>query len=70
VDYSAVAAEIERIAVEGRFQLLETLATHVAERLLVPPVTAVNVEIQKPAALPATSKTGVSIRRQKTEDLP
>ena len=70
VDYSAVAVEIERIAIEGRFQLLETLATHIADSLMVPPVTAVSVEIQKPAALPTTRKVGVSIHRPRTDGLP
>ena len=65
LDYVAVADTVERIATEGRFQLVETLAERIADALLMPPVSGVGVDVQKPSALPATREVGVRIRRER-----
>jgi dihydroneopterin aldolase len=62
VDYSAVAAAITAVVQEGKFQLIETAATHVAARILADfPVTWVRVEVAKSIATdgPVGSYTAV-----------
>lgn len=51
VDYSAVAATVTRVVQDGKFQLIETAAEQVAERVLADyPVGWVRVEVAKPIA--------------------
>jgi dihydroneopterin aldolase len=51
VDYSAVAAAVTRVIQDGKFQLIETAAERVAERILAAfPVGWVRVEVAKPIA--------------------
>ena len=51
LDYSAVAQTITAVLREGKFQLIETAAERVAERLLADhPVTWLRLEIRKPIA--------------------
>jgi 7,8-dihydroneopterin aldolase/epimerase/oxygenase len=51
VDYSAVAATVTRVVQDGEFQLIETAAERVAERVLADyPVGWVRVEVAKPIA--------------------
>jgi dihydroneopterin aldolase len=49
VDYSAVAATVTRVVQQGKFQLIETAAVRVAERILADyPVGWARVEVAKP----------------------
>jgi len=51
LDYSAVATTIAAVVREGRFQLIETAAERVADRLLADfPVTWLRLELRKPIA--------------------
>lgn len=66
VDYDACSQGIERIAVEGQFQLIETLAEQVAAWLLATtPITAATVRVRKPQALNKAVWAGVEIHRQR-----
>ena len=57
VDYSAVAAMVATVVREGKFQLIETATSRVAERILASfPVGWVRVEVAKPIA--AAAETG------------
>jgi dihydroneopterin aldolase len=54
VDYSAVAATVATVVREGKFQLIETATSRVAERILTSfPVGWVRVEVAKPIAVAA-----------------
>ena len=49
LDYSAVASTIAAVVRDGKFQLIETAAERVAERLLADfPVTWLRLELRKP----------------------
>ena len=49
IDYSAVAQAVKSVVIEGRFQLIETAAERVAQRLLDEFLLAwVRVEVVKP----------------------
>ena len=49
LDYSAVASTIAAVVREGKFQLIETAADRVAERLLTDfPVTWLRLQLRKP----------------------
>jgi dihydroneopterin aldolase len=51
VDYSAVAQAVKTVVTEGRFQLIETAAERVAERLIADfGLDWVRVEVVKPIA--------------------
>jgi 7,8-dihydroneopterin aldolase/epimerase/oxygenase len=51
LDYSEVAQTISSVAREGRFQLIETVAERVAERLLADhPIGWLRLEVHKPIA--------------------
>ena len=51
LDYSAVAEVIAAVVREGKFQLIETAADRVAERLLGSfPITRLRLELRKPIA--------------------
>jgi len=66
VDYDAASQGIERIAVEGQFQLIETLAERVAAWLLeTTPIAAVTVRVKKPQALNQAAWAGVEIHRRR-----
>jgi len=68
VDYDAASQGIERIAVEGQFQLIETLAERVASWLLeTTPIDAVTVRVRKPQALNKAAWAGVEIHRRRGE---
>jgi dihydroneopterin aldolase len=57
VDYSAVAASVTAVVREGKFQLIETAVSRVADRVLAAfPVGWVRVEVAKPIA--AAGETG------------
>jgi dihydroneopterin aldolase len=63
LDYSAVAATVRTVVTEGKFQLIETAAQRVAERLLADyRLGWIRVEVVKP--LPAEGYTAaVAIER-------
>jgi len=66
VDYDAASQGIQRLAVEGQFQLIETLAERVAGWLIeTTPITAVTVRVRKPQALNAAAWAGVEITRRR-----
>jgi 7,8-dihydroneopterin aldolase/epimerase/oxygenase len=49
LDYSAVAQTVKTVVIEGRFQLIESAAEHVAQRLIADyGLTWVRVEVVKP----------------------
>jgi 7,8-dihydroneopterin aldolase/epimerase/oxygenase len=60
LDYSAVAATVRTVVTEGKFQLIETAAERVAERLLADyRLGWVRVEVAKP--LPAEGYTAMVV---------
>ncbi len=64
LDYSAVAQTIRSVVTEGRFQLIETAAEHVAQRLLADHGLAwVRVEVAKPIAAEGYTAV-IAIERQ------
>lgn len=66
VDYAAAAERVAALTREGRFQLVETLAEHIAQLLLHEfPVQRVRVEVEKPEAVAAADSVGVSIERRR-----
>ena len=66
VDYVAASETVTRVAVEGRFRLVEALAERTAEALLASyPITAVTVRVRKASAVPAAGWVGVEIRRER-----
>tara|TARA_B100000683_G_C12064891_1_gene380258 strand:+ start:62 stop:427 length:366 start_codon:yes stop_codon:yes gene_type:complete len=69
VDYSEIAAELERMAIERRYQLIETFAEEAAERVfsLYPTVQALRMTIRKPAAVPAAACSLVRIERERAQ---
>jgi 7,8-dihydroneopterin aldolase/epimerase/oxygenase len=49
LDYSAVASVIAAVVRDGKFQLIETAAERVAERLLTDfPITSLRLQLRKP----------------------
>lgn len=63
IDYSAVARTIERVVTEGRFQLIETAAESVAQRVIADhAVPWVRVEVAKPIR-PAGYTAAITIER-------
>ena len=49
LDYSAVASTIAAVVRDGKFQLIETAAERVAERLLTDfPIASLRLELRKP----------------------
>jgi dihydroneopterin aldolase len=65
LDYVSIAEQVKTIATNGQFRLIETLAVRVAEKLLESAAVVV-VEIEKPAALAATRRAGVRVRRARS----
>ena len=63
VDYAAAARRITEMAVKGRYRLIEALAEAIADAFLEDPVTAVRVEVRKPAAVSGTRQVGVRASR-------
>ena len=63
VDYTALAARIEAFAQQGQFRLIETLAERLADELFKPPISALEIEVIKPAALETTREVGVRTAR-------
>ena len=68
IDYVALASRIEAIGQEGKFALIETLAERLADDLFQPPMTTLEIEVQKPGALPQTRLVGVCTTRPATSE--
>jgi 7,8-dihydroneopterin aldolase/epimerase/oxygenase len=67
LDYAKAAERVAALTREGRFQLVETLAEHIAQLLLHEfPIQRVRVEVEKPQAIAAADSVGVSIERRST----
>lgn len=66
VDYDRGSQLIEELIVEGRFQLIETMAERVAALLLDAfPLESVRVRVRKPQALNKAAYAGVEIYRKR-----
>lgn len=64
LDYAALAKRINEFVVDGRFQLLESVAEGVAALVLKQfPVTWLRLSVGKLHALPSARVAGVSIER-------
>jgi 7,8-dihydroneopterin aldolase/epimerase/oxygenase len=67
VDYADACRRVAALTVEGRFQLAETLAEHIAALLLREfPIQRVRVEVEKPEAIAAADSVGVSVERRRS----
>lgn len=65
LDYAAACERVAALTREGRFQLVETLAEHVAQLLLREfPIQRVRVEVEKPEAITEADGVGVTIERR------
>ena len=68
LDYSAVARTIAAVVRDGRFQLIETAAERVADRLLTDfPVTWLRLELRKPITAGAYT---AAITIERTREIP
>ncbi len=65
LDYAGASQRIIELVTNSRFRLIETMAERIAELLLEAyPLSAVAVEVRKPAALSSAETVGVRIERQ------
>ena len=65
LNYQAVSESITEYVQNAKPKLIEVLAEGIADLVLaLPAVTAVDVTVKKPGALPAAGYVAVSIRRQ------
>ena len=65
LDYARAAERVAALTREGKFQLAETLAEHIAALLLREfPIQRVRVEVEKPEAVAEADSVGVSIERR------
>ena len=64
VDYAAVSEQLEKLAVESCFQLVETFAARACELILAkhPLVQQVAITIKKPQAVAAAGHVGVFLQ--------
>lgn len=66
IDYSAVAKEVENVASESEYRLVETLVTEIADHLIKRfPMREVEVEVKKFALPNASCVSGRSTRRRR-----
>ncbi len=66
LDYAVAADRVTALAREGKFQLVETLAEHIAALLLREfAIQRVRVEVEKTQAVEAADSVGVSIERRR-----
>lgn len=64
VDYSALTERLKETAAQSGFQLIETLAAHLADEALDQAgVRWVKLTLHKPGALPAAKSVGITIER-------
>jgi dihydroneopterin aldolase len=68
IDYAQVAQTITSICRDSNFQLIETLAEHVANELLQHfPIQILSLCVAKPGAVPSAREVGVKIIRERSE---
>ena len=66
LDYAKASERVAALTREGKFQLAETLAEHIAALLLREfPIQRVRVEVEKPDAVAEADSVGVSIERRR-----
>jgi dihydroneopterin aldolase len=67
IDYDAVARTVTGLAVERKYQLIETFAEEAAAALLAefPRVVRVKIEIRKPSAVPLAAAAFVAVERRR-----
>jgi len=66
LDYARACERVAALTIEGRFQLVETLAEQIAALLLREfPTPRVRIEVEKPEAVDAADSVGVSIERRR-----
>jgi 7,8-dihydroneopterin aldolase/epimerase/oxygenase len=66
LDYSAIAQAVTTFAAASKFQLIETLAQQLAEKLMKDfGIPWLRLELHKPGAVPGTQDISVSIERGK-----
>ncbi|EIJ41537.1 dihydroneopterin aldolase [Beggiatoa alba B18LD] len=65
IDYAVIAQQLTDLAIEGKFQLIETLAERSAQYLLktYPQIQRIILEIKKPKAIPSAAYPYVRIER-------
>jgi len=64
LDYGTIARRVVDIVTAAQFQLIETLAEHIAQQLLNDfAVNRVKVVVHKPAAIPNAHDTSIEIER-------
>ena len=65
LNYELVESALRRLAADGRFHLLETLANRAADAMLAlsPAIRAVTLRAEKPGALPHTRSVAVEVVR-------
>ena len=65
VDYAGVAKQLERIAEESEFELLEALAGKMVEQLMANyPLLKVSLKISKPGILPNAQNVAIQLNRE------
>lgn len=67
INYAVAAEHLTRLAVEGRFYLVEAYVSHATQLLLdrYPQLSRVRVTVRKPDILPAARSVGVSLERRR-----
>lgn len=67
INYATVAEHLTRLAVEGRYYLVERYVSEATALLLerYPQVTRVRVTVRKPDILPQARSVGVSLERRR-----
>jgi dihydroneopterin aldolase len=64
INYANIVEEIQRFVQQSHFELIETLAEHLAQLLLTKyPIESVTLKIQKPEAIANVPNIGVIISR-------
>jgi dihydroneopterin aldolase len=67
IDYAQVVATITAICRDSKFQLVETLAEHIANELLQRfPIQILSLRVTKPGAVPAARGVGIKIIRERS----
>jgi dihydroneopterin aldolase len=70
LDYALASERVAALTREGRFQLAETLAEHIAALLLREfSIQRVRVEVEKPQAVADADSVGVSIERRRAPEV-
>jgi dihydroneopterin aldolase len=67
INYAVAAEHLTRLAVDGRFYLVEAYVSRATQMLLerYPQLTRVRVTVRKPDILPQARSVGVSLERRR-----